>query len=173
MKIRIVPYKQNWPADFEKEAQALKDILKENLINIFHIGSTAVPGLAAKPIIDIMPVVRELKKVDLKQRDLEDLAYEYMGELGIKDRRYLRKGGENRTHQVHIFQFENTKDILRHLAFRDFLRSHPEKAEKYAELKKIIAKKYPDNIDGYSDAKNDFVKRLEKEALIWFWSLHR
>lgn len=90
-----------------------------------------------------------------------------MGEFGIPGRRYFRKGGHNRTHQIHAFQYNNMEEIERHMAFRDYLREHPEVCIKYGELKSQLAEQYPNDIDGYGDGKDDFVKSVEKEAIKW------
>ena len=145
----------------------IKKILGENCTAIHHIGSTSVTGLAAKPIIDIMPVVRKLEAVDKSASAFEKLGYEYMGEFGISGRRYLRKGGEERTHQIHIFSEDNTVDIERHLAVRDYLRTHKDVCDEYAALKKELARKYPYDIDGYCDGKDEFVRQMEQKALKW------
>ena len=168
MHVKVVESSIDWPYLFEKEAQLLQKILKDNLVNIFHIGSTSVPGLKAKPIIDIMPVVLSLAKVDACNSQFEALGYEPMGEFGISGRRYFRKGGKNRTHQIHIFQYENLYDIIRHLAFRDYLRSHKQVKEEYAKIKETLALRYPYNIEKYCDGKNDFVKQTENKALQWY-----
>ena len=136
--IVVVDYDPLWPLLFRKEADAISRILGDNLVLIHHIGSTSVPFLAAKPIIDIMPVVKDLSDVDAVSEEFVKLGYEYLGEFGIKGRRYLRKGGQKRTHQIHIFQMEDDTNILRHLAFRDYLRSHRDVAMEYAELKKDL-----------------------------------
>ena len=149
---------------FEQEAAAIKEILGENCIAIHHIGSTAVPGLAAKPIIDIMPVVKSLKNVDKVSKRFENIGYEYMGEFGIKGRRYLRKGGDERTHQIHIFAQGDNVNINRHLAFRDYLRTHEDARNAYAELKIKLAQKYPYDIDGYCNGKEAFIKAMEEKA---------
>ena len=128
----ISDYDPAWPEEFRREAAAIARILGDNLTAIHHIGSTAVPGLAAKPIIDIMPVVRSLGAVDGSRAALELLGYEYLGEFGIPGRRYMRKGGDERTHQVHVFAQGDTVNITRHLAFRDFLRAHPDVCAEYA-----------------------------------------
>ena len=101
--ITVVPYDPAWPGLYEAEAQAIAGVLGQRLTAIHHIGSTAVPGLAAKPVIDIMPVVRAVTETDECRADFEALGYEYLGEFGIPERRYLRKGGDERTHQMHIF----------------------------------------------------------------------
>lgn len=165
--IIVTAYNPAWPKMFEDEAKKIRSILGKNCVVIYHIGSTSVSGLAAKPIIDIMPIVNDLNLVDCVSMDFESIGYEYMGEFGIAGRRYLRKGGDERTHQIHIFAENNHKEIERHLAVRDYLRTHREKCDEYAELKMILAQKYPYDIDGYCDGKENFVKRLEKEALEW------
>ncbi|KLK88843.1 hypothetical protein SZ63_04360 [Methanoculleus sediminis] len=169
MHVRVVDYDPAWPDLFRTEARLLEDILKDNLVAIFHIGSTSVPGLRAKPIIDIMPVVHDIKQVDECSRQFRALGYEAMGELGIPGRRYLRKGGENRTHQIHAFQYDNVQNILRHLAFRDYLRCHPEISHAYAALKSELAARYPGDIGGYCNGKDGFVKHVERDALQWYW----
>ena len=123
---------------FEAEAQKIKDIFGDELVDIHHIGSTSVPGLQAKPIIDIMPVVKDIDKIDSFNKQMEGLGYESMGEFGMKGRRYFRKGGDDRTHQVHVFQVDNKEDIHRHLAVRDYLRTHDEEMKKYGALKKTL-----------------------------------
>lgn len=163
--IVVVDYDPLWPLLFRKEADAISRILGDNLVLIHHIGSTSVPFLAAKPIIDIMPVVKDLSGVDAVSGEFVKLGYEYLGEFGIKGRRYLRKGGQERTHQIHIFQMEDDTNILRHLAFRDYLRSHRDVAMEYAALKKDLAARFPYDIDGYCDGKDAFVKRIENLAL--------
>ena len=165
--IVITEYNPLWAELFETEATKIKNILGENCIEIYHIGSTSVVGLAAKPIIDIMPVVYSLKAVDKVAVKFEKIGYEYMGEFGILGRRYLRKGGDERTHQIHIFSKESTYDIERHLAVRDYLRTHPTICKQYSELKKKLANQYPFDIEGYCDGKEQFVTQLERHALDW------
>ncbi|KDE55090.1 hypothetical protein EI28_09095 [Methanoculleus sp. MH98A] len=169
MHVRVVDYNPAWPDLFRTEARRIEDILKENLVQIFHIGSTSVPGLRAKPIIDIMPAVLDIEQVDERSGQFEAIGYEAMGELGIPGRRYFRKGGENRTHQIHAFQYDNVQNITRHLAFRDYLRSHPEISRAYAALKSKLAMRYPRDIGQYCNGKDSFVKRVERDALRWYW----
>ena len=118
--IIVVDYDPCWEQKYLAEAKTIRAILGENCTAIFHIGSTAVKGLKAKPIIDIMPVVRDIAAVDEKQGAFEGIGYEYLGEFGMARRRYLRKGGDERTHQVHIFQETDRANIERHLAVRRF-----------------------------------------------------
>ena len=118
MFIRVVPYDPFWEVEYENESQKIKNILKDILVEVYHIGSTAVKGLAAKSIIDIMPVVTNISLVDKHNKEFVAIGYECMGEFGIEGRRYFRKGGDNRTHQIHIFEQSNHKDINRHIAVR-------------------------------------------------------
>lgn len=164
--IVVVSYDPMWSERFEKEAKAIKAILGDLLLEIHHIGSTSVPGLAAKPVIDILPVVRDITLVDAFNPPFEAIGYEPMGENGIPGRRFFRKGGaEHRSHHLHIFGTDNTTDIHRHLAFRDYLRTHPEVADEYASLKQTLARKFPHDINAYCDGKDAFIKHHEAIAL--------
>ena len=115
-----------------------------------------------------MAAVKSLKEVDCAANAFRQAGYEYLGEFGIAGRRYLRKGGDERTHQLHIFAAEDKQNIQRHIAVRDYLRRHKEAREEYAALKKRLAKLYPYDIEGYCDGKDAFVKRMEKQALAEF-----
>ncbi len=161
--ITVTDYNNQWPILYRKEKKKINNILGKNCIAVYHIGSTSVQGLAAKPVIDIMAVVRSLEEVDSAADLFGKIGYEYLGEFGIAGRRYLRKGGDERTHQIHIFQAEDLNNIVRHLAFRDFMRIHEKERREYAEIKKNLAEKFPFDIDGYCDGKETFVR--EKEAL--------
>lgn len=166
-QVVVTEYDPSWAEKFEAEAAKIQEILGENCVAIHHIGSTAVPGLAAKPIIDMLPVVRRLDAVDAAAPAFERLGYEYLGEFGIPGRRYLCKGGEVRTYHIHIFAGSSAREIERHLAVRDYLRAHPEVRDAYAALKRELAGRYPYDIKGYCDGKDAFVKRMEADALAW------
>ena len=163
--ITVVNYDPEWPSKYVRERDYITEILKDNCIAVYHIGSTSVPGLAAKPIIDIMAVVRSLEEVDTVADKFAEIGYEYLGEFGIKGRRYLRKGGDERTHQIHIFQADDWNNIGRHLAFRDYMGTHEKERNEYAKIKKDLAQEFPYDIDGYCDGKENFVREAEKRAL--------
>ncbi|KLU62370.1 dephospho-CoA kinase/protein folding accessory domain-containing protein [Peptococcaceae bacterium CEB3] len=166
----VVDYDPRWPGMFEAEASLIREVFGEELLALHHIGSTSVPGLRAKPIIDMMPVVRDIEAVDRFNDKMVELGYEPMGEFGISRRRYFRKGGDARTHHVHIFQ-EGSEDIKRHLAFRDFLRSHEDAAREYGTLKTLLAERFPEDIESYMDGKDSFIKDLEAKALAFYRNL--
>jgi len=152
---------------FEQESRILHSILKELLVEIHHIGSTAIPGICAKPVIDILPVVKDISKVDELNEVFEAKGYEARGEFGLPGRRYFIKGEPERTHHIHIYQ-EGNPEIIRHLAFRDYMRYHPMEAKEYSELKEKLAQEYADNRDAYIDGKDAFVKERERRALLWW-----
>jgi len=170
MHIKIIEHDPNWANVYLIEKQLLKEILQDDWINSFHIGSTSVPGLQAKPIINILLVVNSIVNLDHYTVEFESLGYEVMGEFGIKNRRYFRKGGQDRTHHIHAFQYDNVKEIERHLLFRDYLRLHPDICKSYGILKSDLAKQHPNNIEAYGNGKNAFVKNIEKKALLWHWN---
>lgn len=166
-RVEVVDYRPEWEKDYKEEAKKIKQVLGKNCVSIEHIGSTAVKGMKAKPIIDIMPVVKKLSAVDEVHEELEALGYVCKGENGIADRRFFVKGGENPIFHVHIFEERNKNEIGRHLAVREYLRNHPEDVKEYSELKSHLAAEYPENIDDYCSGKADYLNGLEKKAIQW------
>ena len=163
----VTEYNPLWPQLYRQEAEQIRAILRDNCVAIHHIGSTAVVGLCAKPVMDIMPVVVSLARVDAQKKAFEAIGYEVLGEFGIAGRRYLRKGGDERTHQLHIFEQGADEQIERHLALRDYLRAHPQDAAVYGRLKRQLAQQFPWDIESYCDGKDDLVRKLEQAALQW------
>ncbi len=164
--IEVVAPNPTWPRQYRAEAELLQLVFGAQLAEIHHIGSTSIPGIYAKPIIDIMPLVYDIEAVDSYNPLLESLGYEAKGEFGIPGRRYFSRGGNRRTHQVHVFQV-GSEGAERHLAFRDYLTAHPDKALIYSDHKRIVARQNPYDIYGYMDGKDALVKELEAEALAW------
>ena len=171
-KVEVVNHNQKWREKFQIEAEKIHHILGENIIAIHHIGSTAIPDIYAKPIIDILVEVKNLVKVDERNSLMESLDYEVMGEFGIAERRYFRKNNQEgiRIYHVHIFEV-NSKQVERHLAFRDYMIFHPEDADKYSELKRSLAQKYPTDIDSYMNGKDNFIKEIDRKAAQWRLSI--
>ena len=163
-KVEVVQYNPSWPVLFEKERKLLQDILGDIPVAIHHIGSTSVPGLAAKPIIDILMEVASVAALDGFNDELRAAGYEPKGEFGIPGRRYFKKGGDDRTHHIHAFA-SGDFNLIRHLAFRDYLRTHSEVAAEYAELKKTIAATCNNDIYRYCEDKDEYVKRIEARAV--------
>ena len=119
-RIMVVPYQPQWPAAFERAAREVKIALRESLLAIHHIGSTSIPGIHAKPIIDMLAVAGSLSRIDELAERMREIGYEVMGEFGIPGRRYFRRDNAAgvRTEQVHTFAAESPH-VRRHLAFRD------------------------------------------------------
>ena len=167
MIVEVVPYNPNWPAQFEAEASILREVLGDIVVAIHHMGSTSVPGLQAKPIIDMLPEVTDLEALDALTSRFEACGYEVMGAYGIPGRRYFRKGGDHRTHHIHAFA-SGDPNIDRHLAFRDYLRAHPAVAQEYGRVKEESARRSNNDIEDYCDAKDPFIKLHEPKALAWY-----
>ncbi len=144
---------------FKEEANKLRKIFGTEIIKIHHIGSTSVDGLKAKPIIDIMLVVRDINRIDGFNIAMIDIGYEPKGENGLPGRRYFQKGWDERTHHVHIYELGNP-EIKRHLAFRDYLRAHPYDAKKYGDLKEALSQRFPHEVDSY--IKREGTQKLKK-----------
>lgn len=168
MKVEVVAYDSNWIKLYNEEKGKINSIIENELIHIYHIGSTSVPNMKSKPIIDIMVVVRCIGKMDEFNHQFEELGYECMGEYGITGRRYFRKGINPRTHHIHIFEETNEDDIVRHLAVREYLCEYRGIATEYAQLKSKLALQFPSDIEGYCDGKDSFVKEMEKKAVEWY-----
>jgi GrpB-like predicted nucleotidyltransferase (UPF0157 family) len=166
-RVTVVPYDACWPDLFQEEADDLTAILGDEVVAIHHIGSTAIPGIYAKPIIDILVEVQDIERMDTLNREMTEHGYLPKGEFGIAGRRFFIKGTEeSRTHHVHVFQ-TGDPEYERHLAFRDYLRAHPEEAQAYSRLKRELAQRFPHDIDGYMAGKNDLIKETERKAKAW------
>jgi len=164
--IEVVPYDINWVKKYLDEGEKIKKIMADELVRIHHIGSTAIPGVSAKPVIDILVEVKNIKNIDNYNEKMKEIGYIPKGEYGIAGRRFFLKGEINRTHHVHVFQVGNS-EIIRHLNFRDYMISHTEEAKAYSELKRELAIKFIHDIDGYCDGKNGFIKEIDRKAEMW------
>jgi GrpB-like predicted nucleotidyltransferase (UPF0157 family) len=166
-KTEILPWTEEWGKVYLKEENKLKEIFKDELIKIYHIGSTSIPSVGyAKPIIDILIVVKDIEKVNLFNENMLSIGYEPRNEHGITGRRYFTKGKHKRSHHIHIFQLGN-KNIDAHLSFKDYLINNPEDAKNYGDLKMILAKQFPGNTHKYQEVKEKFVDELIKKAVNW------
>ncbi len=166
-KVEVLPYDRNWPSVFRKEAQKLWGLLGENVAAIHHIGSTSIPGMAAKPIIDILLVVRDHDLLDACNETMSALGYQPMGENGLPGRRYFRKlRGDLHLFHIHAFE-EGHADIARHINFRDYFRAHPGDARAYQDLKLSLAAQFPFGPEDYSSGKTDFIQAVDRRASLW------
>lgn len=171
--IEVVKYDPTWVTAYAEEARRLADVFGNSLVATHHIGSTAVPGLAAKPIIDIAVVLRETRSIDRFSAPMEQLGYRVRGECldaeipGIPGRFYFSKDTlGTRTHHVHVYA-DGHADIADKLALRDYLRAHPRRAAAYGAIKRELAIEHRHDNIGYMRGKDAFVKALIEEARQW------
>ena len=164
-KLIVVPFDRKWNEKFEAEAPEVRKALR--LSHVYHIGSTAIPGIFAKPIIDILGETADLETVEENTPQILELGYEAMGEFGIPGRRYFRKDVDGvRKFHLHVF-VTGSDEALRHLRFRDFMRANPQWAQKYSELKQRLAAECEGDIDRYMDGKDPFIKEIDRLAESW------
>jgi GrpB-like predicted nucleotidyltransferase (UPF0157 family) len=164
--IRIEDYNPDWPGLFNSEEEVLTSVCEGQIIKIEHIGSTSIPALPAKPTIDIMAGVESLEIANLLIPTICSLGYEYISiyEEEMPERRYFVKKSEF-TDLIHIHMVVVDSDFWRrHLAFRNYLRSHPESCIEYGKLKQELATEHGFDRSGYTDAKSEFIMRIQTLA---------
>lgn len=166
MKITLVEYNLDWLKAFEQECSLLFQNLGDSVAQIEHIGSTSVPGLLSKPIIDIMVGLADFSMADSLVPKIVDLGYTYFPEFEdvMPNRRFFKKLVDGTaTHHIHMTEV-NGEFWQRHLLFRDYLRDNPETVEKYALLKKELAKQDWEDSNDFAEAKTEFIKNVEEQA---------
>lgn len=168
MRYQVVPHDPDWKLQHAHEAELIASALNVMVAKVHHIGSTAIPNIAAKPIIDILMEVDDLNALDSLSPAMERLGYEVMGEFGIPGRRYFRKNDATgiRTHQIHAFE-AGSAGAVRHLAFRDYMIAHPAAAQAYGALKVQLAQEHPDDFEAYMAGKDAFIREHEARAIAW------
>jgi GrpB-like predicted nucleotidyltransferase (UPF0157 family) len=157
-----MPHSELWHHLFAEEETQLRNAIGAQVVAIEHVGSTAICGLSAKPIIDIAVAVREITDAEKCITQLESIGYKSRGELGIPGRQYFTKG-DPRTHHLHMVELGS--DLWRsHLLFRDYLRLRPEVAKEYEHLKMGLAQKHTKNREAYTQGKAAFIEGVLKAA---------
>lgn len=166
-KVNILPYDPGWSDAYREEVALISVVIGANLAAAHHIGSTAVPGLAAKPTIDILLVVHDLGLLDACNNEMSELGYYPKGEHGIPGRRYFQKlAGDDHLFHIHAFKAGHP-DIARYLNFRDYTIAHPETAEAYQELKQKLAVRFQDRPADYTAGKEAFIRAVDQRATTW------
>ena len=156
--VRLIPYTDEWTRLFEEEKSLLQTAVGKFVLDIQHVGSTSIPGMLAKPIIDIAIAVRNFENAHICIKPIEQIGYEYRGENGIPRRHFFVKG-KPRTLHIHMNEL-GSRDWNNQIIFRDYLTRHPNIAKKYAELKTELAKRYPTDRQSYLDGKSPFIERI-------------
>ena len=159
--IEVVDYDPRWAETFERERGRLSAVLGDSAMAIEHVGSTAVPGLAAKPILDIMVGAERTPLPERALVALGALGYQYRGDSGVPGKQYFRTNP--RTRHLHVVEF-GAADWERTLAFRDYLRAHPAAVQEYAALKRDLARLHRDNRSRYLEGKASFIRSVLERA---------
>ncbi len=166
-QVEVLAHDPQWVARFRQEANLVRSILGEQIVAVHHIGSTSVPDLQAKPIIDVLLEVRDIEELDRHNQSMREQGYEPRGEFGLPRRRYFpRTVDGRRVSHVHSWQSGDT-EIQRHLDFRDYLYSYPQTREAYGRLKVDLAEKFSDNREQYVEGKHAFCQEIERRAIAW------
>lgn len=164
--IVITPYDSSWPEQFRSLATRIRAALRRNAHRIDHIGSTSVPGLAAKPVIDLQISISSLHQTELFVPQLEAIGWTWRRDNPDLTKRYFReRPGEARTH-IHVRKLGSFSEQFA-LLFRDYLRAHPDRCAEYAALKQELALRYSTDRTGYTDAKGPFIWSVLCEASEW------
>jgi GrpB-like predicted nucleotidyltransferase (UPF0157 family) len=158
-RVHVVDYDPEWPRTFERIRSYVWPAVQDVAIGVEHVGSTAVPGLLAKPVIDACIVVTSGREIPECIDRLASIGYVHRGNLGVPDREAFRQPEELPKHHLYLSPRESLS-LKNHLGFRDHLRTHPEAAREYGDLKASLARRFPTDMDSYIDGKTDFVLRI-------------
>ena len=165
--VELVPHNPEWSRLANQESDRILAAIPFPVNGIYHIGSTSVPGIKAKPILDFVLEVIDLEDVLKNISYFEDLGYTDKGEFGIPGRQFFtRDTNGDRTHHLHVFQ-QGHPDIERHLVFRDYLRANPDAAREYEKLKEELAQRFPKASGDYTEAKSEFILSMDEVARYW------
>ncbi|NMC51401.1 GrpB family protein [Candidatus Kuenenbacteria bacterium] len=163
----VVPYQPSWPIWFKEESDNIKLIFKHAILKSHHIGSTSVPGLAGKPTIDMLFIVKNVSQIDSQLILMEKIGYQSLGAKNDPGTRLLEKYVNGQRRFIAHFYPVNHPEIKQMLATRDYLRSHPLDTKKYSVLKFSLFKKFPNYYQKYSAQKYKLMATIKKKALAW------
>lgn len=165
----LVPPSPQWEEMARTESERFAQALGDALVVIHHVGSTSIPGIWAKPVIDLAPEVKDVGALDRLEARIRELGYEYWGEYGLSGRRFCPRTSPDgvRLANVHCYQ-SGDPGLHRHLAFRDYLRAHPALAAEYQQEKLRARDLHPHDLYAYNDEKDAWIRRVEKEAIAWY-----
>ena len=159
----VLPYDAKWKSDFENIRQEIENAIGDLIVGVEHVGSTSVDGLSAKPCIDIDVVIKDYSVFDDVVDKLKSIGYIHEGNLGIEDReafKYLDKP-HLQAHHLYVCP-QQSRELYRHITFRDFLRKNPEAVKKYGAVKEMAAQLFPDDIEKYIEYKSPCIEELYK-----------
>lgn len=160
--VKVSPYSVGWQRLFAEERSRLLAAVGDYVLDIQHVGSTSVPGMVAKPIIDIGMAVKSYEEATVCVQPIAQLGYAYKGENGIPRRHYFERGSP-RSHHLHINEI-GSRAWENQILFRDYLIRHPEVAQEYATIKMALARQFPFDREAYLAAKAPFIERVLRRA---------
>ena len=161
-ELRVSPYREGWKNLFEIEKRDIEKAIGDYIKDIQHVGSTSIPGMSAKPILDIAIAVKDFEEARICINPLCDMGYTFKGENGIPRRHYFLKG-EPCTHHIHMLE-KDSEEWEKLILFRDYLRSHQNTAEEYNQLKRNLSERLQGDRKAYQDAKGDFVEAVIRKS---------
>lgn len=159
-KVEVVPYSADWPRAFDRIHALVWPVVQHAAMHLEHVGSTSVPGLAAKPIIDACIVVASRRDIPFVVKALATIGYEHRGDLGVPDREAFRPAASDLPKHHLYASHRGSVSLRNHLGVRDHLRAHPDVAREYGALKMALAEQFPDDIDRYIAGKTEFVLNI-------------
>ena len=160
----VLPFDEQWKYDFIHIKAELANVLGQLAIAIEHVGSTSVQGLSAKPIIDIDVVIKDYSELENVISALRKIGYQHEGNLGITGREAFKYEGKEHLRKHHLYVCpEDSQELRRHIAFRDYLKTHPDAVREYSCIKEEGAELYPDDIDRYIEHKSPFIEKIYAE----------
>ena len=162
-KVMVLSYDKAWATKFEKIKKEIQNALGDLIIGIEHVGSTSVPGLSAKPIIDIDIIIEDYAVFDPVLKKLEAIGYIHEGDLGVKGREAFKYENKAHLQKHHLYVCpKNSMELYRHITFRDFLKNNPTAAKEYGAVKQKAAELFPNDIEKYIEYKSTCIERLYK-----------
>ena len=160
-RVIVMPYNEEWKRAFSDIKKELDDALGDLALSIEHVGSTSVEGLSAKPIIDIDVVIEDISKLESVIAALKKIGYRHEGDLGVPGREAFKYDGKEHLMKHHLYVCaKEAKELKRHLAFRDYLRTHADAVEAYGKVKEEGARLYPEDIDKYIEYKSPVIEDI-------------
>lgn len=169
----IEPYNEQWPIKFEIIKNELEKVFKDKALRIEHVGSTSVPDMKAKPMIDVLMIVPSLKDLAAEKSQMEARGYIWQEDyIGPNTLVFVKQDDEGRkTENIHACEIDSPK-VDQFLVIRDYLRTHPDQVKEYEALKESLYTEFPDDYPSYRQGKNDFLEQLKTKAYQWHATLN-